>query len=112
MLPTYVDPSRISDEALIGRIRAMNERLGRDVFIRQNTLALERPDGEAALRGLRCPILIACGEHDALTPVADHEEMAAMLPHAEFVVIQGSGHMTPMEQPQAVTRALREWLAA
>src|SRR4051794_14694944 len=32
MLPTCVHPSRLSDRNLIGRIRAMNERLGRDVF--------------------------------------------------------------------------------
>ena len=112
MLPTYVDPSRLSDDDLVGRIRAMNERLGRDVFIRQNTLALERPDGEAALRGLTCPVLIACGEHDALTPLSDHEEMAALWPDAELVVVAGSGHMTPMEHPHAVTEALSRWLCS
>jgi pimeloyl-ACP methyl ester carboxylesterase len=109
MLPTYVHPSRLSDRDLIGRIRAMNERLGREVFIRQN--ALDRPDGEAVLRSLRCPVLVVCGEQDALTPLADHQEMAAMLHNAELVVIKDSGHMTPMEQPQAVTQALRQWLA-
>ena len=109
MLPTYVHPSRLSDGDLIGRIRAMNERLGRDVFIRQN--ALDRPDGETVLRSLTCPVLIMCGEQDALTPLADHEEMAAMLHNAQLVIIQDSGHMTPMEQPQAVTQALRQWLA-
>ncbi|PMU28784.1 alpha/beta hydrolase, partial [Pseudomonas sp. GP01-A8] len=29
-----------------------------------------------------------------------------------LVVVEDSGHMSPMEQPAAVTRALREWLAA
>jgi pimeloyl-ACP methyl ester carboxylesterase len=110
MLPTYVHPSRLSDSDLIGRIRAMNERLGRDVFIRQNTL--DRPDGEVALRSLACPVLITCGKQDALTPLSDHQEMAAMLPHAQLVIIEESGHMTPMERPHAVTGALRQWLVA
>ena len=110
MLPTYVHASRLSDRDLIGRIRAMNERLGRDVFIRQNTL--DRPDGEAALRSLTCPVLIICGKQDALTPLSDHQEMAAMLPHAQLVIIEESGHMTPMERPHAVTEALRQWLVA
>jgi len=110
MLPTYVHPSRLSDRDLIGRIRAMNERLGRDVFIRQN--ALDRPDGEAALRSLDCPVLIICGEQDALTPLSDHHEMAAILPHAQLVIIEESGHMTPLEKPHAVTDALRHWLVA
>jgi pimeloyl-ACP methyl ester carboxylesterase len=108
MLPTYVHPSRLSDRDLIGRIRAMNERLGREVFIRQNEL--DRPDGEAVLRSLTCPVLIMCGEQDALTPLSDHQEMAAMLPHAQLVIIEESGHMAPMERPRAVTEALRPWL--
>jgi pimeloyl-ACP methyl ester carboxylesterase len=110
MLPTYVHPSRLSDRDLIGRIRAMNERLGRDVFIRQN--ALDRPDGEAALRSLDCPVLIICGEQDALTPLSDHQDMAAMIPQAHLVIVKESGHMTPMERPRAVTEALRQWLVA
>ena len=40
---------------LTGRIIAMTQRLGREVFIRQNSL--EREDGEAALRALRVPLL-------------------------------------------------------
>ena len=88
----------------------MNERLGRDVFIRQN--ALDRPDGEAVLGSLTCPVLIVCGEQDALTPLSDHQEMAAILPHAHLVIIEKSGHMTPMERPHAVTEALRQWLVA
>ena len=110
MLPTYVHPSRLSDRDLIGRIRAMNERLGRDVFIRQN--ALNRPDGEIVLRSLTCPVLVICGEQDAITPLSDHQEMAGMLPHARLVVVKESGHMTPMERPRAVTEALRQWLVA
>jgi len=110
MLPTYVHPSRLSDRDLIGRIRAMNERLGRDVFIRQN--ALDRPDGEGALRSLDCPVLIVCGEQDSLTPLSDHQDMTAMLPHARLVIVKESGHMTPMERPRAMAEALRQWLVA
>jgi pimeloyl-ACP methyl ester carboxylesterase len=79
------------------------------VFVRQNEI--ERRDGEAALRALRCPILIICGEHDQITPLADMRELANILPGAEFVVIPGSGHLTPMEAPDAVNGALRRWLA-
>ena len=108
MLQTYIDPSRFEDEALIGRIRAMTERLGREVFLRQNSV--EREDGEAVLRAFSGPKVIICGEHDALTPLSTHQEMAAIA-GAPLVVIAGSGHMTPMERPDAVTAALREWLS-
>ena len=107
MLHTYIDPSRFEDQALVSRIQAMTERLGRQVFLRQNSV--EREDGEAVLRSYSGPKLILCGEHDALTPLATHQEMAAIA-GAPLVVIPGSGHMTPMEKPQAVTAALRDWM--
>ncbi len=108
MLPTFIDPARLSDNELVGRIKAMVKRLGRDVFLRQN--AIPRRDGEAVMRSLTCPVLVVCGENDMLTPLSEHRELACMI-EAQMCVIPGSGHMTPMEKPEAVTAALRAWLA-
>jgi pimeloyl-ACP methyl ester carboxylesterase len=93
----------------VQRINAMTLRQGRDVFVRQNVM--QREDGAAVLRNLACPVLILCGRHDVLTPPQLNEEMAALVPQARRVVIEDSGHMTPMEQPAAVTRAMRAWLS-
>ena len=109
LMASYVDASRLSDKDLTGRIQAMTQRLGREVFIRQNSLP--REDGQAALRALRCPIVIICGEHDAITPLAGQREMAAAIGCSHLVVIPDAGHMTPMEAPSAVNGALRHWLA-
>jgi pimeloyl-ACP methyl ester carboxylesterase len=57
-------------------------------------------------------VLVLCGRHDVLTPPALHREMAALMPQADLVVVEDSGHMSPMEQPAAVTRAMRQWLSA
>ncbi len=38
-------------------------------------------------------------------------EMAAAIPGARLVVIEDCGHLAPLERPEVVTRALREWLA-
>jgi pimeloyl-ACP methyl ester carboxylesterase len=108
LLPTFIHPDRLSDVDLVDRIKAMTLRLGREVFLRQS--AMERFDGEQALRTLTCPILILCGEQDVLTPLASHQDMVNGLPHARLIVIASSGHMTPMEQPDAVSSALRDWL--
>jgi pimeloyl-ACP methyl ester carboxylesterase len=110
LLPSFVAAERLHDTALAQRINAMTLRQGREVFIRQN--AMRREDGAAALRALRCPVLVLCGRLDVLTPPALHQAMAALMPQARLVVVEDSGHMSPMEQPAAVTRALREWLAA
>ncbi|WP_426703264.1 alpha/beta fold hydrolase [Rhodanobacter sp. Col0626] len=110
LLPSFIAADRLHDAPLVRRIHAMTLRQGREVFVRQN--AMLREDGAATLRSLTCPVLILCGRHDVLTPPALHGEMAALMPQARLVVVEDSGHMSPMEQPAAVTQAMREWLGA
>jgi alpha/beta superfamily hydrolase len=110
LLPSFIAPARLHDAALAQRINAMTLRQGREVFIRQN--AMRREDGAAVLRGLTCPVLVLCGRLDVLTPLPLHEAMAALMPQAKLVVVEDSGHMSPMEQPAAVTGAMRAWLSA
>ena len=109
ILTSYIHPSRLADADLTSRIQAMTQRLGRDVFLRQNGLA--RADGEAPLRALRRPILILAGDADQITPLAGQRAMARAIPGSHLRIIAGAGHMTPMEAPEAVTQALRHWLA-
>ncbi|WP_336489537.1 alpha/beta fold hydrolase [Methylobacterium nigriterrae] len=52
------------------------------------------------------------GEADAITPLAEHRAMAALIPGAKLAIVPGAGHMTPIEKPEAVARALRDWLLA
>jgi len=110
LLETYLDPANQANDAVVARIRGMTERLGPEVFLRQNRIP--REEGEAVLRVFDRPALVLCGENDALTPLAVHEEMARLLPRARLVALPGCGHMTPLEAPEAVTQALRAWLAA
>jgi pimeloyl-ACP methyl ester carboxylesterase len=110
LLPSFIAAERLHDTALVQRINAMTLRQGREVFVRQN--AMRREDGATVLRGLTCPVLVLCGRHDVLTPPALHREMAALMPQADLVVVEDSGHMSPMEQPAAVTLAMRQWLSA
>lgn len=108
LMHAYTDPSRHGDTALMERIRAMTQRLGAQVFLRQS--AFERRDGSQVLRAFDKPALVLVGEHDRITPPALHEQMALLLPQATLVRVAQAGHLTPLEQPQAVTDALRAWL--
>lgn len=108
ILKSYVDASRLDDADLTGRIVDMTQRLGREVFLRQNSL--EREDGEAALKALRVPLVIIVGENDQITPAVGHREMARAIGCSHLLVIPRAGHMTPMEAPGAVNGALRHWL--
>lgn len=69
-----------------------------------------RPDMTALLPTLKLSAVGVVGEEDALTPPAEMEGMVVAMPSAELTMIPGAGHMTPVENPDAVAKALREFL--
>lgn len=72
---------------------------------------LSRIDSRPSLPAIRCPTLVMCGQQDLPNPLWMHEEMATLIPGAVLRVIEDCGHLSPIEQPQAVSSALREWLS-
>ncbi|HEX6957383.1 MAG TPA: alpha/beta fold hydrolase [Ferrovibrio sp.] len=110
LLPVLLHPDNLDKKPLTDRLMAMAEEIGRDGFIRQQTAIMGRPDSRPHLPHYKVPTLVLCGRQDALTPLEGHEEMAALIPGAELVVIEGAGHLPPMEEPDAVAAALRRWL--
>jgi len=105
---SYLSPGNQANDELIGRVRAMTERLGPDVFIRQTRV--DRPDSRASLARITCPTLVLCGRLDLLTPPCLHADMARRIPGTELVVLEASGHLTPIEEPEQVTMKLRALL--
>jgi len=51
------------------------------------------------------------GAEDAVCPPELQEELAAGIPGAQHVTIDGAGHMAALEDPAAVAAALGAWLA-
>jgi pimeloyl-ACP methyl ester carboxylesterase len=105
-----VHPARLEDEALMSRILAMVERQTPEAHSAQIQALLDRPDASDLLPRIGCPTLVACGREDAWSPVARHEAMAALIPGCTLRVFAQCGHMATLEQPAAVTAALRDWL--
>jgi 3-oxoadipate enol-lactonase len=71
---------------------------------------LGRNDTTEYLGKIKIPALIICGELDALTPPAVMKPMADKINGAEFVVIKNSGHMSPIETPDEVNKAIKKFL--
>lgn len=112
LLPMLVHPDRTGDTALLGTLKEMAGRVGREGFVRQQQAIMTRPDSRHDLGLIHCPTLILCGRQDTLTPLEVHIDMAAAIPNGVLVVVEDSGHMTPLEQPHAVSALFRYWLAA
>jgi pimeloyl-ACP methyl ester carboxylesterase len=69
-----------------------------------------RPDSTPLLEQMRIPVLVVAGDDDQITPAAGMEEMADAIPGAQFTVIAGAGHLSPLEQPAAVNAAISGFL--
>jgi pimeloyl-ACP methyl ester carboxylesterase len=57
------------------------------------------------------PVLVACGAEDRLCPPELHARMAAECPTSQLSIIDGAGHLTPMEQPEALASVIAAWTA-
>ena len=110
LFPILVDPSRRKDAALLQLVKDMAQQVGPDAFIRQQTAIMGRPDSRPGLGAIRCPALVLVGENDALTPPDRAAEIAAGIPGSRLVKIPGCGHLSTMEKPAEVSRALVEFL--
>ena len=89
----------------------MADETGADVFIRQQTAIMSRPDSRPDLLKIKCPTLVLVGEGDQLTPPKLSEEIAGAIPNSRLVVVPGSGHLSTLERPDAVNKALVEWMS-
>jgi pimeloyl-ACP methyl ester carboxylesterase len=63
------------------------------------------------LATIKCPTLVLVGDGDELTPPALEQEIAAGIAGSRLVVVPDCGHLSTMERPEAVNRALTEWMA-
>ncbi|MGD9918574.1 MAG: alpha/beta fold hydrolase [Paenirhodobacter sp.] len=90
----------------------MADVFGAEGFTVQSRALMRRPDQQRALRNTRVRAMLICGEYDTICPPRRHEFLAELMPHAEFRLILSAGHLAPLEQPEKVTQALRDWLAA
>lgn len=100
-----IHPNRLNDEALIERVRAMGVRLGKEVFLRQSLLP--RVSDLETLSQIQCPTCVIAAKEDRLRSLDEALEIKEGIPNAQLVVIEGAGHMVPIEDPGAVLQALR-----
>jgi pimeloyl-ACP methyl ester carboxylesterase len=109
-LPPLMGSDAARTAELMPRLTAMVERWTADAYADQISAMLHRPDALSVLPTVAVPTLLLSGSDDAWSPVSQHESMRRRIPHATLFEIHGAGHMAPIERPEPVTVALREWL--
>ncbi|KQZ44288.1 alpha/beta fold hydrolase [Duganella sp. Root1480D1] len=97
-------PDNAANEELVAQVRAMGERLGREVFMRQSLIV--RGADTDRLSGIQCPTLVVAAAEDQLRSPAEARELADGIPGANLVTVPNAGHLIPLEQPQVLAAAI------
>jgi pimeloyl-ACP methyl ester carboxylesterase len=108
--PFFVHRNRQGDDALRTRVRLMAEETEAEVFLRQQHALITRADARPLLATIKCPTLVLVGDGDELTPPALSRELADGIAGSRLVIVADCGHLSTMERPEAVNRALVEWM--
>jgi pimeloyl-ACP methyl ester carboxylesterase len=112
LLPVLLSPRVIEQRPdLVQVTLEMAEEVGTARYDAQLRLQATRMDERPGLTGVACPTLVIAARQDRLCSVARHEEIAALVAGAELVVLEDCAHLSPLEQPAAVSAHLRRWLS-
>lgn len=117
LLPIAVAPGKFRDLFLGEEVSAEALALARAAvagcppdIIRADINAAKAFDARSALPRLRCPALILCGTEDHITPPRYAAWLKEGLPDSRVTLVQGAGHMLPLERPEQVNAALARFL--
>jgi pimeloyl-ACP methyl ester carboxylesterase len=109
LTPRYLHPDHRS-EVFRKIVDDMAADVGVGGFVRQQRAIMSRPDSRPMLASIKCPTLVLVGEADQATPPDLSKEIADGIPGAKLVIIKDCGHLSTIEQPDAVNAAMAEWL--
>ncbi|SFK05344.1 Pimeloyl-ACP methyl ester carboxylesterase [Halobacillus dabanensis] len=110
LLPVLIHPDSQKNEELTSEIVKMADNIGKSAMVRQMRALISKPDGRAALNKIGCPTLVMTGENDTVCTMDMHVELAENIKNSKLVTIDHCGHLSSMEQPEAVSAVLQYWL--
>ena len=111
LLPRQMTKEHLGNPRLVATITAMAHAVGAEAFLRQQAAIIGRVDSRASLAKIGCPTLVLAAREDAIMPMEVSEEMARGIPGARLEVVEHCGHVSSIEQPEAVSALLRTWIS-
>jgi 3-oxoadipate enol-lactonase len=113
--PIMFGPTFLADPASRPTIERFFATIGRcdRAGMRKAVLAVaNREPIYAEIDRITVPTLVIVGADDVPTPVEKSRRIAARIPGARLEIVPDSGHSSTVEQPEAITTLLREFLAS
>src|SRR6218665_4058031 len=93
---------------VVERVLAMGEATGAATRRSQLLIQTPRTDLRPGIRSVRVPTLIVSGTADVMCTPQFHTEIAEQIGCADLLSLD-SGHLLPIEKPEAFGSAFRAW---
>ena len=87
-------------------------RVGAETYLRQNRAVMARTDLRSRLRQIAVPTAVVVGMEDRMTPVTLSREIHELIPGSTLHLINGCGHLPPIEKPESVAEILWQLVTA
>jgi pimeloyl-ACP methyl ester carboxylesterase len=110
--PNYLAACHAKNTELLALLRDMAMTLGPDIFIAQSEALRTRADLTPTLQDIHVPVIMACGREDILCPPELHQRLASIIKDANLTIVDGAGHILPLEQPAILARLLSHFLSS
>ena len=110
LMPKIMLPGHQTDPLLTAIVVSMADAIGPEAFKRQQLAIIGRIDSRPHLKDIRVPTLVLAARGDAIMPVEILKELSDGIPGARLAVVENSGHMMSIEQPQATLALLEDWI--
>ncbi len=101
LIPTMGSNSKLAEQIMAG--------VPPDTY-RKAVQLLTTFDRRKELANIKVPALLVAGSDDKTAPPSVMEKMAGKIPGSEYVLLEGCGHLGPMDQPDAFNDALHFFL--
>jgi 3-oxoadipate enol-lactonase len=113
MLPKLLAPATLANRPdVVEEIGAIIRRTAPEAIAAAGRGMARRPDVRADLPGIQVPTLVIVGAKDAISSPEEMREIAEAMPDSEYVEVPNAGHMSPVENADAVSEALRRFVVA
>jgi pimeloyl-ACP methyl ester carboxylesterase len=102
----FAAATHTAQPAVVGEIRRTIETTNPAGLAAAQRGMAAREDVRAWLPSIRVPTLVVVGREDGISPPDEMRAIAEAIPGAEFHVIEGAGHMAPLESPAEFNQLL------
>ncbi|OGT53358.1 MAG: hypothetical protein A3E84_00955 [Gammaproteobacteria bacterium RIFCSPHIGHO2_12_FULL_42_13] len=107
---TQIIERLVFNEPIKERVLTMFLQVGAQAFINQQQAMLARKYSLAYLQLIKQMTFVIHANQDKNFSLSDHQHIVNNIDKAKLASVDDSGHMMPMEMPQAVTSLMRYWL--